>query len=145
VSRGEAAASERDPLAAFNFEVALGDQVIGFAEVAGLGGEIDYGVPSAGAPGRTVSGRVGEVRLRRGVTGDAVLWSWFDRVLHGADDPRTVTITLLDAQRRPACAWVLTGARPTRWSGPHLVAGVPAPAVEELALAADGIEFRARR
>ena len=54
-----------------------------------------------------------------------------------------MTIRLLDAQRNPACAWVLRGARPTKWVGPTLSAAGAAVAMEELVLRPDSIDFSA--
>ena len=69
--------------------------------------------------------------LRRGITGDRAIWSWFESVMGGIDDPRTVMVTLLDAMNTPRCSWVLANARPTPYMGPHLIANAAAPAMEE--------------
>jgi phage tail-like protein len=140
-------AVDRDPYCANNFEVDLGAGVIGFAEVSGLGYEIDY-VDEAdqgkGRPlGKHVVARATEVSLKRGVTGDPAVWQWIQAAIAGRDEARTVTIRLLDAQRNPACAWVLRGARPTKWLGPTLAATGTAVAMEELVLLADSIDFNA--
>jgi phage tail-like protein len=56
---------------------------------------------------------------------------------------RTVTITLLDERRQPACRWVLSKAQPTKWVGPTLVdRGGDEVAMEELTLVADGIDVQ---
>jgi len=141
-------AVDRDPFIAHNFDVDLGAGPIAFAEVSGLGYEIDY-VDDSGTAERTrekkkrAVARVTEVRLRRGVTGDMSLWRWVGAALAGSYETRTVTIRLLDAQGAPACAWVLRGARPIKWLGPTLSAMGSAVAIEELVLAADSIEFTA--
>ena len=138
-------AVDRDPYSANNFEVDLGLGVIGFAEVSGLGYEFSY-VDEAGPEGRRPSGervvaRATEVSLKRGVTGDPAIWQWVRAAVAGDDEARTVTIRLLDAQRNPACGWVLRGARPTKWFGPTLSATGTAVAMEELVLRADSIDF----
>lgn len=141
-------AVDSDPYSANNFEVDLGAGVVGFAEVSGLGYEISY-LDDAGRDGRTsrpsrrATARVSEVSLKRGVTGDQTVWQWVRAAVAGDDAPRTVTITLLDARRAPACAWVLRGARPARWVGPTLSATGTAVAIEELVLVADAIDFTA--
>lgn len=142
-------AVDRDPYSANNFEVDLGAGVLGFAEVSGLGYEIEYlddarSDDRPARPPKRVVARVSEVSLKRGVTDDLSVWQWVQSAVDGKDEPRTVTIRLLDARRAPACAWVLRGARPTRWIGPTLSATGTAVAIEELVLAADSIEFRAR-
>lgn len=114
---------EGDPLGACNFEVELGGESVGLSEVHGLAYEVD-------------EGRVGPVILRRGAGVDLTLWAW-------ARDPapRTVTITLLDAQRRPVCRYVLESARPIRWSGPTLDAMSAGIATEELVVVALGMDL----
>lgn len=138
-------AVDRDPYSANNFEVDLGAGPVGFAEVSGLGYEIAYADDVAGDPRRERSGgviaRVTEVSLKRGVTEDLSVWTWVRAAVDGGSEPRTVTIRLLDAQRRSICAWVLHGARPTKWLGPTLVATGASVAIEELVLAADSIDF----
>ena len=135
----------REPLGGFNFDVTIGDVAIGFAEVLGLGCEIRYDhegaetQPALDARPRTT---VAPLHLRRAVTGDRTLWSWLESVMEGVNDARTVTVTLLDAQRNPVCSWVLAKARPTQYVGPHLVAISAAPAIEEMVLSAESIEFR---
>ncbi len=113
-----------DPIGAGNFEVALDGERIGCTAVLGLGYEPEQRRPTP-------------VILRRGVDGNAALWEWARK-----PETRTVTITLLDVGRRPACSYVLQRARPTRWTGPAFDAMSSDIAVEELELTADGIEVR---
>jgi phage tail-like protein len=117
---------EGDPVGACNFEVELGDEAVGFSEVLGLGYEPER---------RTVS----PVTLRRGAGLDLALWAWARKPA-----PRTVTITLLDASLRPACRYVLHGARPVKYTGPELNANGTDVAMEELVLAAEGLEIESR-
>jgi phage tail-like protein len=131
----------RDPYGASNFEVEIAGEAIGFAEVIGLGCEIAYEAEAE----RPIVGRISEVTFRRGVSDDVTIWTWVRKVLNGADDPRTVTVTLLDERRTPVCRWTLREARPTKWSGPSLVALGSDVAIEELVLTADGLEFSAVR
>lgn len=128
-----------DPYAAFNFEVDIGGVVVGFAEVIGLGCEIDYPETDEGR----IASRVNDVIFRRGVTGDLSIWAWVRTVMSGERDARTVTVSLLDERRNPVCVWVLVGARPTKWSGPTFMAMGTEVAMEELVVSADGLEFTA--
>jgi phage tail-like protein len=125
---------DRDAHSACNFDVELGGESVGFAEVSGLGFEVDY-------RGEVIVGRVDNVTLRRAVTGDLTLWSWVRRALSGAVGPGTVTVTLLDSQREPVCVWELRGARPLKWNGPDFNASANDVAMEEVVLTADGLEF----
>jgi hypothetical protein len=113
-----------EPLGVCNFDVDLGGETIGFSEVSGLG----Y------APEQR---QVTSVTLRRAAGRDLALWAW-------ARDPqpRTVTVTLLDARHEPACAYVLEQARPVRWTGPVLNATSHDLAMEELELTAEDLDVR---
>ena len=115
---------DRDPIGAGNFEIALDGEGIGCSAVVGLGYEPEQRRPTP-------------VTLRRGVDSDPTLWEWARK-----PEPRTVTITLLDAAQRPAWTYVLQRARPTKWTGPAFDAMSNDIAIEELELTADGIEVR---
>ncbi len=133
-----AAGGDRDAYSARNFDVDIDGESVGVAEVSGLGFELDY-------TGDVIASRVREVTLRRAVTGDVTLWSWVRRALDGAHKPSTVKVTLLDSQREPVCVWELFGARPVKFNGPALNAVSGEVAMEELVLAAEGLEFRPAR
>ena len=113
-----------DPLGVCNFEVDLGGETMGFSQVSGLGYEPE--------PHQVTS-----VTLRRAAGRDLALWAW-------ARDPqpRTVTVTLLDARHEPACAYVLEQARPVKWTGPVLNATSHDLAMEELELTAEDLDVR---
>ena len=110
-----------DPLGSSSFEVDLGGLSVGCSEVVGL--VLD---PNA-EPAATVT-------LRRGVGRDDALLEWARH-----PEPRQVTITMLDGRREPVRRYVLTGARPIRWTGPTLDALSAEVATEELALAAEDL------
>jgi phage tail-like protein len=129
---------DRDAHSACNFDVDLGGESVGFAEVSGLGYELDY-------RGDVTVGRVGNVTLRRAVTGDLTLWSWVRRALDGAAGPGTVRVTLLDSRREPVCTWELRDTRPLKWNGPDFDASANDVAMEEVVLTAEGLEFRPAR
>ena len=125
-----------EPCSGRNFEVEIDDRAVGFSAVSGLGCEFDYA-----DDGRSVTGRITEVTLRRGVTGDTDLWSWARTVLRGEPEARTVRVHLLDDRRAAVCTWVLERARLRRWSGPALDAVGGAIAMEEVVLTADSVEL----
>lgn len=139
------------PYGRFNYLVSFSGAdaagvIAGFAEVSGLGVQIEYAEYRAGndptnAP-RRIPGlhRVADVTLKRGVVGSTDLFEWLSRVSTGALDPRDVTITLLDEARQPVVRWHLQHAQPRRWSGPTLVASASGEvAIEELVLVAEAL------
>jgi phage tail-like protein len=85
--------------------------------------------------------RVADVTLRRGVIGTRTLFEWFDAVRNGSQDTRTVTITLLDEERRQVLAWRLLRARPVGYSAGPLDAKGGDVALEELTLAYERLEL----
>jgi phage tail-like protein len=143
-----------NPYGAFNFIVNLGDaggedQISGgFSHVSGLETEIEYAEYRNGNDKenhvRKIAGliRVGDVTLKRGLIGDLRLFEWLKATRDGTDDPRTVTITLLDEKRQPVCRWVLSRAQPKKWVAPALTAGASGQvAMEELHLVAERLDF----
>jgi len=126
---------ERGPFGVSNFEIELDGRSVGFAEVRGLGVELDDTDDHA-------SWRVKAVTLRRAVIGDLTLWKWVLRNRSDAKDLRTVRITLLDTRQSPVCSWTLRGARPIAWRGPTLdAAGAGDAATEELVIVAEDLEY----
>jgi phage tail-like protein len=147
-------AVREDPFGAFNFLVRLGDAggedgvSGGFADVTGLGSEIQYAEyrngndPDSHPRKIPTTSRTNDVVLKRGLIGDLGLFSWLRATQDGQRDPRTVTITLLDEGRTPVCQFVLHRAQPRTWVGPALSAkGGGEVAMEELHLVVERIEF----
>ena len=125
-----------DPYGAYNFTVEINDVAVGFAEVSGLGCEFDYTEGD-----ESVTSRVTDVTLRRGITGETEVWSWVRSVMRGTADGRTVKVRLLDDRRTEVCSWVLGQVRLRRWSGPTLNAVGGTLAMEEIVLTAQSVEF----
>lgn len=149
-------AVQRDsPYGAFNFRVTCnrfgdpGGVSAGFEEVTGLALDItvhEYrsGNERAGEV-RKMPGlaKVGDVTLKRGVTGNLDLFHWIRDVANGAPNARSnVTIELLDeARQQPIMAWHLRNAFPVRYEGPTLNAtDSGSVAIETLVLACEGME-----
>jgi phage tail-like protein len=125
---------ERGPFAVGSFEVEIDGRTIGFAEVHGLGVQLEH-------TAERVECRVNAVTLRRALVGDRSIWSWVQRSRAEKPDLRTVRITLLDSQQSPVCGWELRGARPVAWTGPSLDASAGEVAMEELVIVAEDIDY----
>jgi len=117
--------------------------------VPGLGTEIRMAEYRAGnsksnAPIKIAAlTKVPDVTLKRGVIGSLDLFEWLRAVADGAPDQlRTVTIKLLSEDRSEvAVQWVLTNARPVKYTGPTLNGTGTDVAIEELVLSAERIEM----
>jgi phage tail-like protein len=117
-----------------NFEIAIDGRTTGFAEVHGLGLQLEHTADR-------VQCRVNTITLRRALCGDRTIWNWVQQSRGEADDLHTVRITVLDSQQSPVCSWELRGARPVAWTGPSLDASAGEIAMEELVIVAEDIEY----
>ncbi len=128
--------NQPEPLLRVNcFEVLIGDQEIGFAEVGRLTSETDLESP----PERRVH-RFATVVLRRALTGSTELYDWRRLIFAGKDDRRDVTIRQLSAPGgKVVHTWRLIRAWPCRWSGPAFDATSNDIAWEELELSFDDL------
>jgi phage tail-like protein len=148
-------ALRNNPFGAFNFMVKLGDEggddqiVGGFSDCSGLSNEVKFSEYRNGNDTENHVRKVAntnttsDVTLKRGIIGDLRLFAWLKGTREGDFDPRTVTVTLLDERRAPACSWVLQQAQPKKWTGPTLTAkGGGEVAMEELVLVAERIDFK---
>lgn len=112
------------------FEVLIGDQEIGFAEVSPLRSETEL----AGRPNKRVH-RFASIVLRRALTTSTELFEWRRQIVSGKKDRRDVTIRQLSAPGGETVnAWRLKRAWPCRWSGPAFNAMKNDVACEELEL-----------
>ena len=148
-------AEERErPYSQFNFRVSwdgLDENSVqaGFQEVSGIGMEITVAEYRAGnynenAPLKvTGTNKTPDVTLKRGVIGSLDLYSWLNEVRNGSQDQlKTVTIKLMSEDRTTvAQQWILTNARPMKYTGPALNGKGTDVAVEELVLAAERIDL----
>lgn len=151
-------AVKRDrPYSQFNFLVDIGngtDSVeAGFQEVSGLGMEITVAEYRAGNEKRnapikiTGTHKVPDVTLKRGVIGAEDLYKWIDGVQKGkqTEAQRQVVIQLLSEDTEqldtPVVTWILSNARPIKYTGPSLNGKGTDVAVEELVVACEKIEM----
>jgi T4-like virus tail tube protein gp19 len=118
-----------------DFRVQIGRQEVGCCEVGRLTSETDLTLP----PDERGHG-FETVVLRRALTRDRELYDWRRRIVEGARDRRTVTISQLEgAAGGVVNSWRLVRAWPCRWSGPAFNALESGIAYEELELAFDDL------
>jgi len=145
------------PYSAFNFLVNINGPVGpeeplgGFAEASGLGTEITIAEYRNGNEAenhvRKIPGthKVSDVTLKRGIVNSQDLWDWIDEVRRsGPAGQREVVITLRDEAGQDVQSWMLHNVVPMKYTGPTLAGkGDGEVAMEELVLAAEGIDFSA--
>jgi hypothetical protein len=118
-----------------HFRVQIGRQEIGCCDVSRLTSETDLTLP----PQERGHG-FETVVLRRALTRDRELYDWRRRIVEGARDMRSVTISQLEAAAGEVVnSWRLVRAWPCRWSGPAFNAVESGIAYEELELAFDDL------
>ena len=143
-----------DPYGAFNYKVTItpksGDEIRGaFSDVTGLSTEVTYAEyregTDAGNHTRRVptTYKVGDITLKRGLIGSLDLYKWIDLVRKGDQSARaTVLIELKNESATETIAsWQLSGARPSKWTGPTLGAKSTEVAMEELTLVCEDMQF----
>lgn len=141
---------DQDPFASYRFAVKIGDadaddRVCGFSEASGLvvetdvetlreGGVNTHEIQLAG-PSKFPSKLV----LKRGLA-EAQLWSWYQDVMRGKVDRKTVTVILQDYGGQVKWQWVFSRACPVKWSGPEFRAGTAEVAFESVELIHRGLD-----
>jgi phage tail-like protein len=138
--------ARRDPFRNYSFLVEIdGDQSAAFKSVSGLAAEVEVvELYEASNPlPHKIPGRVHfpNVTLTRGVTTSKDLWDWWQTVLDGSVQRRTVAILLLDDSRAIMLRWLLHNAWIARIEGPTLEAGGKGLAIESIELAHEGLEL----
>lgn len=153
-------AAERDrPYSQFSFQVVIDGGPgapslrAAFHEVSGL----SKGIPSAqdsrgdpqDKPEAKIKGthKVPDVTLKRGVIGDSgTLYDWLEQARSGGrTGRRTVTIQLQNESHSAIVQeWVLTNARPIKYTGPELNGKGNDVAIEELVLSSERLELKPR-
>lgn len=73
------------------------------------------------------------LRLKNGIGKTAVL-DWYLASMSEPPTRKSVTVTLLDAEREPVIVWHLNDAFPTLWEGPQLQSDSATVAIQSLEL-----------
>jgi phage tail-like protein len=151
-------ATERsNPYGAFNFLVTAtpfgntGTIYAGFQEISGLSIEVTVAEYRNGNDKqnytRKMNGlaKVGDITLKRGLIGKTDFFEWIKQTIDGVQTVRiNVKIELLDEAHTstPVMTWILTNARPMKYSGPSLNAKSGTDvAIEELVLSCERMEI----
>jgi phage tail-like protein len=125
------------------FRVEVSGRELGqFAECTGIGAEYDVVEHREGGNNDFVHLLRGHRRhtnlvLRRGVTNEEALLTWFHDIERAAPPP--LSVTLLDAMGEPVRSFTFAGAFPIRWTGPNGSSQTPAAATESLEVGHQGL------
>lgn len=118
-----------------------------FTEVSGLQIETEVQEYAEGGnngfvhrlPGRT---RVGNITLKRGITGSNELFKWYMQIASGQKiDRRNISLVMYDVAGVELLRWNFLMAYPVKWIGPQFEANGNAAAIETLELAHAGLQM----
>ena len=136
-----------DPFVAFAFDLRFDDESFGgFSECSGLALDTEVQeYPEGGRNGAVhkfpTRTKQANLVLKRGVV-DRRLWDWYDRLVQGDPQPKSVSVRVLDPAGGAVRMEVrLRAAFPCKWTGPELNAAQGSVAVETLELAHQGLEW----
>ena len=140
----ETAAEQRTryPLAAYNFQVTVGDAAMSFTEVSGLSREyrtLTYRHGLSYWEGESIAkfrvDRYAQVTLKKGIVpGVAPLYDWLE-----GNEEKPVSVSLRDEKGNPVVTWRIRKALLVKLDAPSLQASGGEVAVETLTLMAAGI------
>jgi phage tail-like protein len=117
-----------------------------FQEVRGLAGDLEVMAYPEGGLGDyvhqlPVRHSWARLTLRRGLTRDPGLWSWYSVGLaQSLGARRSGAVWLLGADGKPAMSWTFRGGLAAKWTGPELSAMQGTVAIEALEIAHEGID-----
>jgi len=140
------APSRHDPYKAFKFRVEIdGLTSAAFSEVSGLDSEtavIEYRTGSEPNSVRKLPGltKYPNIVLKRGITRDAELSDWRQRIVEGNIDRRNGSIVLQDDSGADQVRWIFRDGWPCKLQGPHLNAHGNDIAIETLEISHEGLE-----
>jgi phage tail-like protein len=140
------------PMTTLHFAVSWQDSqnTTSFSEVSGLTMEAELVEYRGGADPQLSTRKqpglkkVGPVTLKRGIAPAEAgngLYEWFNTIVGGDVQRRTVTVSLLNEERTPAMTWKIRDAWPTKLEGPGLKSTGTDVAIESVEFACEAIEI----
>lgn len=134
-----------DPYKAYNFLVEIdGITRAGFRECSGLDSTqdpIEYREGTDALTSRKLPGlnKYSNISLKWGITDDAELWEWRQKIMEGKIERKNGSIVLLDDTGEEKARWNFVEGWATKWTGPSFNATGPEVAIEALDIAHEGV------
>jgi phage tail-like protein len=139
-----------DPYRSFNFEIHINNERVGgFSECSGLtaeGDAVDYREGTDTRPNvRKLIGlrKYANIIFKRGYTINYYLWDWYKIICEGGGENknirRSVTIILLNENRKPVLTWIAHDAWINKIEGPSFKASGNEVAMESVELVHEGL------
>ncbi len=133
-----------DPFRSFRYSVEIdGVASAGFSQVSGLDRDTTFEEYREGGVNDFVHKlasvtKYPNLTLKRGLTFHTDLWDWYQKVVDGIVERKTITVVLIDELGLPAWSWEIEGAYPVKWTGPALDASTNTVAAEAVEFAHQG-------
>ena len=139
-----------DPYRGFNFRVELGGtSVAAFREASGLSFTID---PVEYREGTDVELHVrklfglrkyANIVLKRGLTANRELWTWYSNLVGGEADRRSGAIVLQDEEHNDVARWSFVQDWICKWEGPAMNATANEVAIESIEICVERVDLAA--
>lgn len=136
-----------DPLPSYTFRVEIdGIASASFREVSGLRCETEVVEFREGGESSTIRllpglSRCGPITLKRGFTGDAELWNWYNQVFEGSPVRKNGSVIILDNSGTERARYNFFDAWPVSYSIGEFDAGSKGVLVETVEIAVERIVY----
>jgi phage tail-like protein len=143
--------TEPDPYTTFGFVVEINGIVRGgFSEISGLQAETELEEYREGGINDYVHKlakltKYPNLTLKRGISDREDLWRWYQAVVSGFIERKTISVMLRDVKKEEKWRWVFKDAYPVKWNGTDLNATSNTVFVESLEFAHHGMTKQERR
>jgi phage tail-like protein len=139
-----------DPFRGFNFRIEISgasEAVAAFREVSGLDTNID---PVEYRDGNSRDLHVkklfglrkySNLMLKRGITRNTELWTWYRNIVNGVADRRNGSISLVDEEFADVLRWNFYEGWICKWSGPAFNATTNEVALESIEISIEKLEL----
>lgn len=139
-----------DPFRGFNFRVELGGtSVAAFREATGLSFTIDPVEYREGTDHdlhvRKLFGlrKYANIGLKRGMTANRDLWTWYSNIVGGQADRRSGAVILQDEEHNEVARWTFQQGWICKWEGPAMNATANEVAIESIEICVERVDLTA--
>jgi phage tail-like protein len=137
-----------DPFRTFNFKLQISNtDVAGFSEAGGLTFDVDSVDYREGTDKPlhvrklTALRKFAHITLKRGMTPNKELWTWYKNVLNGKTDRRNGAIILQDEEHREVLRWNFENGWICKWEGPMMNATSNDVGIEHIEICVERVEL----
>jgi phage tail-like protein len=139
-----------DPYRGFNFRIEIENTsgaVAGFREASGLAfttDPVEYREGNEQALHvRKLFGlrKYANIVLKRGITTNHELWTWYRNIVNGVADRRAGAVILRDEEHKDVLRWNFSAGWICKWEGPSFNATTNEVALESIEISVESVEL----